>query len=94
MYQDVNLINQIINTQGVSSKADLIKSALNKEINHSVIKSDFEDKAKKSDERFEKAKQKFYEEKDIYEKSEAKNAEDVLEKHIKSISTKLESLGF
>lgn len=94
MYNNINIINEIIHSQGVSSKADLIKSALGKEINSESIKNDYEEKAKKSQERFEKAREKFQEEQTIFEKSEEKNAKDVLEKHIKAISIKLESLGF
>jgi hypothetical protein len=94
MIKDTLLIDEIIYKIEATNRADLIKSALNKDVNSSVVESDYQDKVLKSDERFEKARAKFEEEKEIYDASNEKNAKEVLEKHIKVISNKLESLGF
>lgn len=94
MIKNTTLIDTVIYELQVDSRADLIKSALNKDINSSIIDSDFQDKQTKSYERYEKARLKFEEEQEIYNQSETKNAKETLEKHIKTISTKLEALGF
>jgi hypothetical protein len=94
MIKNTLLIDEIIYKVEAVNRADLIKSALNKDVNSSVIESDYQDKVLKSDERFEKARAKFEEEKEIYDASNEKNAKEVLEKHIKTISNKLEILGF
>lgn len=94
MIKNSQLIETTIYELQVESRADLIKSALNKDINSSVIDSDFQDKQTKSYERYEKARLQFEKEQEIYNQSENKNAKEVLEKHIKVISNKLEQLGF
>jgi uncharacterized membrane protein len=94
MIKDIRLIDSVITELNVEGRADLIKSALNKDVNSSLVDVDFKDKQSKSSERFEKAKVKFDEEEAIFRQSEQKNAKEVLEKHIKTISSKLESLGF
>jgi hypothetical protein len=94
MIKNTLLIDEIIYKVEAVNRADLIKSALNKDVNSLVIESDYQDKVLKSDERFEKARAKFEEEKEIYDASNEKNAKEVLEKHIKTISNKLEILGF
>lgn len=94
MIKNSQLIETTIYELNVESRADLIKSALNKDINSSVIDSDFQDKQTKSYERYEKARLQFEKEQEIYNQSEQKNAKEVLEKHIKTISNKLEQLGF
>ncbi len=94
MIRDLNLIHQTINKLEARNRADLIKSALNKEVNQSQLQKDFYAKQEASKKRFEQAKEKFETEQRIYENSEKQNSLIVLEKNIKQINQKLENLGF
>lgn len=94
MIRDINLINQTINKLEVQGRADLIKSALNKEVNATSLQKDFNSKQEASKKRFEQAKAKFEAEQRVYQNSERENSLTVLEKNIKTINTKLENLGF
>jgi len=94
MIKNQEIIDRTINKLEVNSKRDLIKSALNKEINERALEKDFLAKSESSKLRFEKARVKFEDEKRIFESSQRINAESTLEKTIKVISTKLEALGF
>jgi hypothetical protein len=94
MINNIQIKDLIISELGVEGRADLIKSALEKAANSEVVERDYEERTLKSEDRFQKAKEKFEEEQRIFNASPTDNAKIVLEKHIKSISTKLEALGF
>lgn len=94
MIKNIELINSTIQKLGVSNKGDLIKSSLDKDINSSAVEAEFKRKQEASLNRFNKAREAWNKEKEIYEKSEKVNAKFALEKVIKNISQKLEALGF
>jgi len=94
MLNNENIKDSIIREINAEGRATLIKSALQKETNRKVIENDFNEKSSKSKERFEKARTKFGEEQRVFNSAPTENAKIVLEKHIKSISSKLEALGF
>jgi hypothetical protein len=94
MIKDYNLIETIIREAGAEDKANLIKSALEKEVNSSVIESEYTKRKEASEDRFSKAKAVYEKELEIYNNSNYTNSEIVLDKHIKSIITKLKALGF
>lgn len=94
MIRDINLINMTINNLQAGNRADLIKSALNKNVNFKQLEKDFEAKQEASKKRFQQAKEKFEQEQRIFQESEKSNSLIVLEKNIKQINQKLENLGF
>ena len=94
MIKDYNLIETIIRENNAEDKSNLIKSALEKEVNSSVIESEYTKRKEASEDRFNKAKAIYEKESEIYNNSNYTNSEIVLDKHIKSIITKLKALGF
>lgn len=94
MINNEQLINETINKLGVSDKANLIKSALSKDVNKQSLEADNASKNESSRTRYQRAKEKFEDEKRIFESSQKVNALASLEKSVKAISQKLEALGF
>lgn len=94
MINNNELIEKVISKLGVSDKANLIKSALSKDINKKQLEADNTAKNESSKARFDKARAKWEDEKRIFESSQKVNALSALEKSIKTISSKLEALGF
>lgn len=94
MINNIQLIETIINRNNADNKANLIKDALTKPINSNAIEAEYLKRKEVSEERFNKQKAIFDKELEIYNNSNYTNSEIVLDKHTKSIITKLEALGF
>lgn len=94
MINNTNLIDTIINETANDGRANLIKDALNKSVNYSLTEAEYLKRKEASDERFRKAQENYNKELEVFNASEETNSRVVLEKQIKTISTKLEALGF
>jgi len=94
MTTNINLIETIIREINAENKSNLIKDALTKTVNSSIVDSEYSKRKEASEDRFSKAKEAYEKELEIYNNSEYTNSRIVLEKQIKSITTKLEALGF
>lgn len=94
MINEIDLINETIIKIGAESRADLNKSALNKDVNKNKLIEDYNKRNEASDKEFEDAKEKFLKAERIHENSRRANALTSLEKILKPINAKLEILGF
>jgi hypothetical protein len=94
MIKDYNLIQTIIIENGAEDIANLIKSALEKEVNASVIEADYNKKTEASLERYKKAEDKHKEELEIFNASNPLNSKTSVDKQMKVIITRFRALGF